>query len=332
MTTPSSEALHDLLDGFFAAQVLMTSTRLKMYTKCADEPHTAEALAHRCDVEPAWMTLLLDANVSLGLLEATADGYRPTALAAVFLNEQKHGAVTNSIKFALADEAPAWVQLSDIVRDRSARPDFDAQQRAESTRARAYGKAVWPDLFRDACSCVEPDGVERAVDIGNGLGPLGLALLKGNSTAQLTVVDWPSYEKPLWKTYKHAGYRERTTFVGGDPTTATPQDGQADLALIGGVLGRTPDTHRLPLLQAAAGALRPGGRIHVQEYLDDGAPTLTAALARLRAAVLFGPEGLSPLSVDELGTLLDAAGFTDVQTQPIPHSEASCVTAHRGTD
>ncbi len=325
----SPTSLTRLLDGFFGAHVVLASTKLKVYTKCADAPQDADTLAHRCGVEPAWMTLLLDANVALGLLVGTPEGYCPSPLAAACLNEQQHGALTNAFKFALADEIPAWDQLADIVRGRTPRPDFGAEERTTATRARAYGKAGFNGHFADAMRCGDFHDVQRAVEIGNGLGPLGLAVLKQNADARLTVVDWPSYETPLKKTLRHAGYRERTTFIGGDPATATPRDGQADVALLGGVLARAPEARRLPLLHAACATVRPGGRLHMQEVVDTDATAPTAALARLRAAMLFGPDGLTPLTPERVGDLVTEAGFTNVEIAPIPDSDASCIRAVR---
>lgn len=326
---PSSAPLRELLDGYFAAHVLMTSTTLKLYTKCAAAPQDADTLAHRCGVDPAWMLLLLDANVALELLEATPDGYRPTPLAAAYLNEQKHGALTSAIKFALADETTGWAQVADIIRGRADRPDFGAEERTTPTRARAYGKASFNGLFGDALRCGDFRDVEIAVELGNGLAPLGMAVLRQSDIARLTVVDWPSYETPLFKTLRHAGYRERTTFVGGDPATATPQDGCADLVLLGGVLSRAPEARRLPLVRAAWGALRPGGRLHLQDWIHMGGTGRAAALGRLRAAMLFGPDGLTALAENDVRALLEAAGFAEVACAPIPDSDAVCVTAIR---
>ena len=328
---PPATDLTTLLDGFFAGQVLMVGTRLKLYTKCAETPQDATTLAGRCEVQPAWMAVLLDANVALGLLESTPAGYAPTPLARAYLNEQKHGALTNLVKFALSDEAPAWADLADLMRGRAAPPPFADEERTISTTARAYGKVAYNILLADAQRCGDFSDVQRAVEIGHGLAPLGLAVLKQSATAQLTVVNWPSYETALNKTLTHAGYRARTTFIGGDPVEATPQDAQADVALFAGVLSRSPADRRLPLLRAAAGTLRPGGLLHMQELVQRaGAPSRAEALARLRAAVLFGPEGLTPLEPEGLLDLLRQAGFTNGVLLPIPESHATCITARRG--
>lgn len=325
----SPTAITDLLDGFFIAQVVMTCTHLKVYTKCADAPQDGPTLARRCEVDPAWMTLLLEANVALGLLVPTEVGYTPGPAAEAFLNEQRHGALTNTLKFALSDEIPPWTQLADIVRARTERPDLTAAVQTEPTRARAFAKASFNLFFLDALQCGTFTGVEHAVEIGNGLAPLGMALLRANESARLTVVDWPSFETPLFKTLRHAGYRERTTFLGGDPIVTVPQDGRADLVLLSGVLSHTPAAQRAALLHAAAKTLRPGGRLHAQDMVRREGEELTATLAQLRHAMHFGPAGLDPLEPNAVLALLDDAGFTDGALQPIAHSHATCITARR---
>lgn len=326
---PPPSPLYDLLDGYFAGHVLLASTRLKLYTKLADGPLPAAALARACRVEAAWMRLLLEANVAIGLLEETLEGYVPTSLAAAYLNEQRHGAHTNLVKFAAAEETPAWAHLVDIMRGRVEPPDFGARQRARQTPARDYGKALWNLFFDDAQRCADFRGVQRAVEIGHGLACVGLAVLKQSETARLLVVNWPSYEVPLRKTLTHAGYRARTTFVAGDPVQATPRDGQADAALLPGVLAGAPLARRRALLEAAFATLRPGGRLHVQDFVAREGARRAAALAQLRAAVLFGPDGLTPLVADGLLDLLHDAGFEHAVVLPIPDSPATCVTARK---
>lgn len=326
---PPPAPLYDLLDGYFAGHVLLASTRLKLYTKLADGPLTAAALARTCRVASAWMRLLLEANVAIGLLEETADGYLPTGLAAAYLNEQRHGAHTNLLKFAAAEETPAWEHLVDIMRGRADPPDFAARERTRQTPARDYGKALWNLFFDDAQRCADFRGVQRAVEIGHGLACIGLAVLKQSETAQLLVVNWPSYEVPLRKTLTHAGYRARTTFVGGDPIEATPRDARADVALLPGVLTGAPRPRRRALLEAAFATLRPGGRLHLQDFVAREGARRAAALAQLRAAALFGPDELTPLTADGLLDLVHEVGFEHAVALPIPDSPATCVTAHR---
>ncbi|MBI1188888.1 MAG: methyltransferase domain-containing protein [Alphaproteobacteria bacterium] len=160
-----------------------------------------------------------------------------------------------------------------------------------------------------------------ALDVGCGPGwaSVDLAELVGPKGQVIAVDRAPSFlahARALAQAHKLAWLDVRE----GDVSAPLPVDAPVDFAWCRWVLAFVAD--RAGALRAIADAIKPGGVVAIQEYLDYDAWSLIprdAAFQRFVTAVSvhWRAEGGEPDTAIELPRLLDAAGFDLVRFQPI---------------
>lgn len=153
-------------------------------------------------------------------------------------------------------------------------------------------------------------GDEVVVDAGGGSGFYTLAMAEKLTTGRVTCVDLSDEMlSTLRRRAARRGLADRLEVHKGDITALTLADGRATLVVSNGVWHelRHPET----AAQEAFRVLKQAGRIVVTDFRD------TPLGRRIAAAHRAGDHG--PFSVEELKALLRAAGFVDVQAEPLHH-------------
>jgi hypothetical protein len=309
--------------GGWISQVVRAIAMLGIADHLAAGPRSATDLADLLGAAPSTVERLMRAAVGLGLFARRQDGtFHCTPIGESLRSDAEDSARS----FALMAEAPyqrrAWEGLAESVR--TGQPvfqdahgvtfwEFLAQHpddQVDFDAAMAAGTAQRAAAVLEVCDFGD---VHTVVDVGGGNGAMLAAVLADHPDVRGVVFDRPEALARAPQVLQQAGVHDRCDTVAGDFLTSVPPD--ADAYILAQILHDWPDQMAGEILAACRSAMRPGARLWVIERLmpAGGEPPLFYSLLDLSMLVHFGS---GERSAEQFGSLLGAAGFTDISALP----------------
>ena len=315
--------LFDLVAGFVYSQVLQACVQLRLFNVLADGPQTLQPLAARLALPAEALQRLLDAAVSLRLVEHRGEGrYGLGELGAPMVG---NAAVEAMVKH----HAALYADLADPVALLRASPE----ERARTALARywAYDAATQPGAAPDprvatystlmaASQPLVADEILDAyalrghhclLDVGGGDGRFLVSAAQRAPLLRLMLVDLPPVVERARARFVEAGVAARATVFGGNFLTDTLPRG-ADIASLVRVIHDHDDAGAMTILRAVHAALPAGGTLLLAEPMAG-----TRGAERMGDAYfgfyLWAMGRGRPRSVETLTAMLKAAGFDAVR-------------------
>jgi len=313
-----ARALFDICAGFVYAQTLQACIELDLFEILAAGPLGAEALAVRSKMPEAAMRMLLDAAVSLRLLEVSGHRtagprYRlgrlgaalrgnPGIAAMVAHHRMFYGDISDPVALLRGETAP------DLARFWPYRGGGDAAGysalMAESQPMIASEILAAYDFSKHKC----------VLDVGGGDGVFLLRLAARALDLRLMLFDLPEVSARAAARFQDAGLAGRATAIAGDFGEEKLPEG-ADVITLIRVLHDHDDDKALALLKAARAALPPGGVLLLAEPMagTKGAEPIGAAYFGFYLLAMGSGKARR---AEQIETLLAAAGFDQVRQVP----------------
>jgi acetylserotonin O-methyltransferase len=293
MTT--SKNVLDLIDAFRHSKTMFAAVELGIFD--GKRPQDCKELGR-----------LLDACVSLGLLEKTGDVYSNTAEADKYLRSHSPDTMAGYVRYSNDVLYPMWGHLEDAVREGSHRwkqtfdfegPIFshffrsDEAMREFQRGMHGFGRLSSPAVV----AAFDLNRFHRMIDLGGGTGHLAEAARERYPHIDAKVFDLPGVAKMF-----------PGTIAGDFFTDPLPE---ADLYSLGRILHDWSEEKIRMLLAKIYDALPAGGGLLIAEKLLD-AQYVSGHMQSLN--MLIVTEGRER-SAAEYEQLLRAAGFTQVETR-----------------
>ncbi|XP_040122347.1 acetylserotonin O-methyltransferase isoform X1 [Oryx dammah] len=319
--------LKEYANGFMVSQVLFAACELGVFELLAEalEPLDSAAVSSRLGSSPRGTELLLDACVSLKLLQADVRGgeavYANTELASTYLVRGSPRSQRDMLLYSGRTAYVCWRHLAEAVREgRNQYPKafgipseelFSAIYRSEDERLQFMQglQDVWRLEGASVLAAFDLSPFPLICDLGGGSGALAKACVSLYPGCRVIVFDIPGVVQ-MAKRHFSAWEDERISFHEGDFfKDALPE---ADLYILARVLHDWTDTKCCHLLQRLYRACRTGGGILVIESLldADGRGPLTTLLYSLNMLVQTEGRERTPA---QYRALLAPAGFRDVR-------------------
>jgi SAM-dependent methyltransferase len=337
-----------MASGFQEAQVVLTAVRLGVFEALegaagdGEDPPGAGQLAERLGADPRGVRILCDALAALGLLVREPDGdggrYRNSPAARQALLP---GAPRSKVAMLLhrARLYERWAKLADAVVTGARVPDDAIDPRLDAS-ARAFAHAM-ADVARDsAVKTVDAleragvlDGVRHVLDVGGGPGHYAVELARRVPAARATVLDRAETLTVTRETIAAAGLDERVTTrpgdaYGGDLAPGRPEDdGPYDLIFTSNMIHIYPAEANRRLVRDAAGALAPGGRLAIKDFLLDPDRTGPPGAALFAVNMLVSTEGGDCYTLEQVAGWCREAGLEP--EDPIEITEKSRIALAR---
>jgi len=331
--------------GFQEAQVVLTAARLGVVEvlEAAGGPLGVDELAERLGADHRGVRILCDALSSLGILERRAadDGgvrYRPTPDAReALLPEAPRSKLAMLLHRARLYER--WAKLADAVVTGAPVPDDAIDPRLDSS-ARSFAHAM-ADVARDSAiktaDALERagalDGVRTLLDVGGGPGHYAVELARRLPGARATVLDRAETLVVTRETIAAAGLDGRVTTRPGDAYQDDLADGRSggegpyDLIFTSNMVHIYPPEANRRLVQSAADALAPGGRLALKDFLLDPDRTGPPGAALFAVNMLVSTEGGDCYTLEEVADWCRGAGL--VPEEPVRITEKSRIALAR---
>ncbi|MGA1461812.1 MAG: methyltransferase [Steroidobacteraceae bacterium] len=313
--------LFDLCAGFTYTQVLLACARLDLFEQLADGPRTLQEIASGCRLEPAAASRLLEAAVSLRLLQRWDGGsYRLGELGATLLGNEGVLAMIRHHPLLYRDLVdPIALLRGELPATELGRFWGYAGRPGEGSALEPAAVAAYSELMAASQSLIAEQVIgayrfarhRRILDVGGGEGAFLQAVAAAVPGLRLALFDLPGVADRARQRLAAAGLADRTTVHSGDFARDPLPEG-ADLITLVRVLHDHDEPLVRGLLQAVHTALPVGGRVLIAEPLAGSSGAETVGAAYFGMYLLAMGSGRARTH-DELRALLGSAGFAKVR-------------------
>ncbi len=308
--------LFDLCAGFVYSQVLLACVRLRLFEILAEGPQSAEALSRRLSLPNASTQRLLDAAISLRLVERRGrDRYGLGALGAAVAGNAAVSSMVEHHPLLYADLADPVALLRREGRGEALSRYWPyAEGAAPATLApeqvAAYSALMCTSQSLVADQVLDAYPIRRhrcLLDVGGGDGAFLVAAAARAPALRLMLFDLPAVAERARTRLDGLSLSSRATVIGGD-FFRDPLPHGADVVSLVRVIHDHDDAHALALLRAVRSALPDGGALLLAEPMAEtaGAEPIGAAYFGFYLLAMGSGRARRP---QELFGLLDAAGF-----------------------
>jgi demethylspheroidene O-methyltransferase len=310
-----ARALFDLCSGFVYSQVLFACVKLGLFPLLAKAPLPRDAIACALDLSPEATQRLLDAAVSLDLVERRGGEYGLGSLGAALLGNPAVTAMIEHHHLLYADLADPVALLRGesgegalarywAYAGASSPADVSDAQVTSYTDLMA---ASQPMVARQVISSYDLKRHRRLMDVGGGSGAFLAAVAKEVPGLELALFDLPAVAEQARLRFAREGLSERTSVHGGSFFDDSLPQG-ADIISLVRIVHDHDDGPVLTLLRAVRQALPTGGILLLAEPMagTPGAESVADAYFGFYLLAMGSGRARSPA---ELANLLEKAGF-----------------------
>ncbi len=259
--------------------------------------------------------MLLNALVSLGLVQKENGTFRNTAPAARFLAESSRDSARQA-QLHTANMWSRWSHLTDSVKtgfpapsvrnDEYAATFIAAMDHSARGRVRAFVQALGVN------------GARRMLDLGGGSGAYSIAFAKAAPELHCEIVDLPEVVEIAQQHIVNAGLSDRISVRPGDMLTVELPAQGYDLVLLSSICHMFSPEENRALIARARAALAPKGRLAIADFIVDPDKASPRSAALFALNMLVATRGGATYSEPEYGAWLNAAGFGEVTRIRIP--------------
>jgi len=306
--------VNELIRGFMPSRAVLTALELDVFSAIG-KGGTAKQIAAKIQAAVRSTEMLLNALVSLKLLEKVDGVYTNTPLSARFFVEGTPDSA-RSAQLHAANMWKRWSTLTEAVlagtavaprgENGSVTPFIAAMDHIARGRAHAVVQAV------------EVNGSKRLLDLGGGSGAYSIAFAKAAPALQAEIIDLPEVLAIAQEHIRKAGLADRITTRAGDMLTVSLESGRYDLVLLSAICHMYSPEENQKLFERAYAALSPKGRLIVSDFILEADKTAPRFAALFALNMLVATRAGASYSEPEYEAWLKQAGFANTKRVRIP--------------
>lgn len=309
--------LLQLSGDYWRICALHAAVKLDIFTQLSEGNFTASEICRLSDCDQRGMTMLLDALVSMGLLQKTAELYCAPPSVLTYLS-RKSDLYLGYIILHHHQLMSGWNRLDEAVKNGVPSGAKSSHTDDESTRKNfLMGMFNLASLAAPKISpFIDFSGRNRLLDLGGGPGTYAIHFCRDNPGLQAVIFDLPTTRQFAEQTVEQFQLHDRITFSAGDIITDDIGCG-FDVVWISQLLHSEGPQGALIILKKAAKALLPGGLILVQEFILDDTLTAPVFPALFSLNMLIGTTAGQSYSQRKLTSMMTDAGVSEIKRLPI---------------
>ena len=294
------------------SRIFLTAVELDIFSLLMKHPMSAQEIADKIQVTLRGITILLNALVSMGLLEKKDEKYYCPTEVATLLSKDSSTSIMPAVMLAVG-EWKRWSDLTEIIRcglQKTRLSVFDSSEREQETFIRAM-HAIAYRLAPGIVAAIKPVTAKKLLDIGGASGSYTQAFLEAYPDMKATLFDLPSVIKIAQTRLDDTDLIDRITFVAGDFYKDELPTGH-DLALLSAIIHQNSPEQNVELYRKIYRALQPGGRIVIRDHVMSSDHTQPASGALFAVNMLVGTREGRTYSFEEIKASLESAGFAKI--------------------
>ncbi len=315
-----ARALFDVCAGFVYSQILFACVRLRLFDLLAEGPLTAVVIADKLNLSLDSTERLLDAAVSLKLLERRPnERFGLGSLGAPLAGNTALAAMVEHHRMLYSDlDDPVGLLRGE--RPQTELSKYWAYSRADRPSNLAMAQvADYSALMSDSQPLVAADILDAypldkhrcLLDVGGGEGNFLIEAGRRATHLDLMLFDLPPVAERAGRRLQSAGLAERARAVGGD-FFKDPLPAGADVVSLVRVVHDHDDEAVMTLLRAAHRALPPQGVLLLAEPMS-GTPGAEPVGDAYFGFYLLAMGRGRPRTPQDLQQMLMAVGFSHIQ-------------------
>jgi len=292
------------------ARAVMAATECGVFPALAEGPLMAAEIAQACGLEPRAAEALFGALVSIGYLRYAGARFALTPKSRKWLAQPEAWSLRDYLPH-VRDVWEIMGCLEGFLRTGTALDIHSGQSVGAWER---YQKAMRSLAALSASEVARrlrlPRGPRRILDIGGAHGYYAVALCRTHPDAIATILDLPqavAHAAPILAT---EGMGKRVRHQEGDALTEDLGEGRYDLVLISNLVHHFTAGQNRDLVARAARALRPGGRLAIQELIRPQTPNSGQATGQLLNLFFALTSTAGTWTVAEIQSWLRSAGLS----------------------
>ncbi len=317
--------LLDLATGHYRSKTLFVATKLKVFTILAGGPKTFKEMSSILNIESRPAAMLLNACVSIGLLEKNGDTYRNSRTSSIYL-------VEGGPRFL----GPAFFKFDDhsyllfdklqdaILEDKHQLPTENPDDPELLASCMQIGNKTEYGLFLSSLDPIADwpasmiartfdfSRFKKVVDVGGGTGIYSQAIVKKHPNIQAVVFDLPYVCEIGHKAIEKKGLSDRIQYHSGNFLHDEFPEGM-DLAFLSNLLHGFGPEKSTSILKRVYDSLPQNGGIIISDLIldEDGCgPEMGTMLSFY--FLLITQEGRN-YTYSEYKAMLEDAGFIDIE-------------------
>ena len=324
--------LQEKIRGFQESRVILTAIELDVFSAVGSSAECgvrnaefssvagarAADVAAKIGADARATEMLLNALVAVGLLTKQGDTFHNTSVAARYFVE----GAPDDARAALMHTVHLWQRwstLSDCVR-----AGTSVTYQAAADRGDHWTRAFIAAMHRNAAEraphvvrAVGTEGIERMLDVGGGSGAYSIAFATAGEKLRVELLDLPAVCKLAQGYIEKAGLSGRITTRTGDLRSDDLGSGY-DLVFVSAICHMLDEQENLDLIERCRKALKPGGRLVIQDFILEPDKTAPKSAALFSLNMLVGTEHGASYSEPEYAVWLREAGFANVARVRLP--------------
>jgi ubiquinone/menaquinone biosynthesis C-methylase UbiE len=329
---PSPQLFFQTINAYQNTAALKAAVDLGLFGAIGAHPATAEEVAARCKCPARGIRILCDYLTILGFLTKDGSRYALTPDSAVFLDQNSPAYLGGAVKFLLAPQlTEAYTDLASTIRSGRVHTSEHGTTAPDHPVWIDFARGMGPLMMPCAQGAAElapldPSRDTKVLDISASHGTYGIAFAKRNPRAHLVALDWEAVLRVTEENAKAAGLGNRFSKIVGNAFTVDLGK-EYDVVLVPNFLHHFNIADCTTFLRRVHGALRPGGRVVIVEFVPND-DRITPPPAATFSIVMLGttPEG-DAYTFAEYRRMLADAGFHDAELHSLPPTAQSAVIA-----
>lgn len=318
--------LFDVMAGFVYTQILLACIRLNIFNQLKDGPLTLEAIKNECGLERAPLKQLLDAAVSIHLLEIRANyRYGLGKLGAPLVGNSALAAMIEHHSVLYEDLRDPLLLLSGKLKSKKLEKFWpyvsndleDQESLKDQERVKDYSDLMSASLPLVADQVLGAYDFSRhrcLLDIGGGQGTFLKRVHLQSPQLERMLFDLPGVANLAELNFSASSENQSIKVFGGDFFKDELPSG-ADLITLIRVIFDHDDERVKILLRSIFRALSPGGKLLIAEPMAETPDHPPMGHAYFGFYLMAMGRG-RPRTVEEIGQLALEAGFKRVEILP----------------
>lgn len=318
--------LFDVMAGFVYTQILLACIRLNIFNQLKDGPLTLEAIKNECGLERAPLKQLLDAAVSIHLLEIRANHrYGLGKLGAPLVGNSALAAMIEHHSVLYEDLRDPLLLLSGKLKSKKLEKFWpyvsndleDQESLKDQERVKEYSDLMSASLPLVADQVLGAYDFSRhrcLLDIGGGQGTFLKRVHLQSPQLERMLFDLPGVANLAELNFSASSENQSIKVFGGDFFKDELPSG-ADLITLIRVIFDHDDERVKILLRSIFRALSPGGKLLIAEPMAETPDHPPMGHAYFGFYLMAMGRG-RPRTVEEIGQLALEAGFKRVEILP----------------
>ena len=331
MAEPSLDLVWGALTGYQHTAAVKAAIELDLFTAIGEGATSVAALAARTRASERGLRILLDWLAASGFLAHEPGGYALVPTSAAFLDRRSPAFVGSAATF-IASEAvvEGFTRLTEAVRRGGTAVPQDVTT-AEHPAWVEFARAMAPLARMTAQMMIGHlgGGIANVLDIAAGHGMYGITVAREHPAATVTALDWRNVLAVASANAAAAGLGDRFRTIAGSAFDVDWGRGY-DLVLLPNFLHHFDQAACVRVLEKAAAALAPGGRVAIVEFVPDDDRSGPPDAVRFGLVMLAGTPGGDAYTFAEYRELLGQAGFVEPVLHDLGPVPQRLIVARRG--